>query len=51
MFSWYNLILKLQLPELLQESQNDEKSTVLECLVMALAKGRFSKIVEKNFQP
>lgn len=39
MFSWYNLILKLQMAELLHQDQSDENNTVLESLVKALIKG------------
>lgn len=39
MFSWYNLILKLQMTELLNRDDSDENSTVLESLVKALIKG------------
>ena len=39
MFSWYNLILKLQMTELLNRDDSDENNTVLESLVKALIKG------------
>lgn len=39
MFSWYNLILKLQMAEFLHQDQSEESNTVLENLVKALIKG------------
>jgi hypothetical protein len=39
MFSWYNLILKLQMAEHLHQDESDENNTVLESLVKALIKG------------
>ena len=39
MFSWYNLILKLQMSELLREGEKNAEITVLESIVKTLAKG------------
>jgi hypothetical protein len=39
MFSWYNLILKLQISDLLHQKGNGRIETVLESIVKALAQG------------
>jgi hypothetical protein len=44
MFSWYNLILKLQMAELLHQDESDENITVLENLVKALIKGETQRL-------
>lgn len=46
MFSWYNLILKLQMSELLKEPDKNTNITVLESIVKTLAKGQFHIISE-----